>query len=247
MTTACWPWHGKTLATAKECEYFLHLHDFIITIASCIISHTHICRSNFHGPTSDVLHRRVRGHADKVLRSAPTMFVEYNRYMGGTDLCDQRRGQYTTQRRSKKWWHSLFYFTLDILMVCTHTHAHTHTHHACMQLNSWAVYNWENDSTMSQKDFIISAAKGLLVESDPYCAMFGEASVSPDLLSPAAKATPPLHRFAVCRKPFRASIAASRNYKYVGCLLVPTHTPEHTHMHDNICTSNHTQDSPEQL
>ena len=74
-------------------------------------------RSNFHKPTTASVFRRERGSATRVERECPTMFVEYNQYMGGTDLSDQRRGQYTTQRRSKKWWHALFYFTLDILMV----------------------------------------------------------------------------------------------------------------------------------
>ena len=87
-------------------------------------------------PTATSVLRRMPGVKDRVTRDCPTLFAEYNRYMGGTDLCDQRRGNYTTQRRSKKWWHSLFYFTLDILMVCMHacvydvcmriTH-HTHT------------------------------------------------------------------------------------------------------------------------
>ena len=39
--------------------------------------------------------------------------IEYNDGMGGTDLFDFFRGAFTTQRRSRKWWHSLFYFVLD--------------------------------------------------------------------------------------------------------------------------------------
>ena len=76
--------------------------------------------SNFHGPTSTTVLRRQRGTSGRVVRNAPTCMADYNLYMGGTDLCDQRRGNFTTQRRSKKWWHALFYFTLDILMVCWH-------------------------------------------------------------------------------------------------------------------------------
>ena len=71
----------------------------------------------------------------RVQRSAPILIVDYNRFMGGTDLCDQRRGNFSTQRKSKKWWHALFYFTLDVLMVCglfvsfaiEHRSTHTHT------------------------------------------------------------------------------------------------------------------------
>ena len=93
-------------------------------------------RSNFHLPTVTTVLRRVRGQSDRVVRECPTMFGDYNMYMVGTDLCDQRRGQYSTQRRSKKWWHCLFYFTLDILMV-PRTHAHTQntTQHITLSLS----------------------------------------------------------------------------------------------------------------
>ena len=59
--------------------------------------------SNFHGPTETTVLRWERGHFTRTARNAPTCMAEYNEFMGGTDLCDQRRGQYTTQRKSKKW------------------------------------------------------------------------------------------------------------------------------------------------
>lgn len=98
------------------------------------------------------------------------MFAEYNAYMGGTDLCDQRRGNFSTQRRSKKWWHALFYFTLDVLMVSNVCYVHTllpHTCCACVQLNSWAVFNWQNGTNMTHKDFIVNVAITGLKEIDP--------------------------------------------------------------------------------
>jgi len=73
--------------------------------------------SNFHMPTETTVKRRVPGSTVRQNRSAPQCMADYNQFMGGTDLCDQRRGNFTTQRKSKKWWHSLFYFSLDILMV----------------------------------------------------------------------------------------------------------------------------------
>ena len=73
--------------------------------------------SNFHQPRGTTVKRWVRGNSVRVDRAAPTCMADYNRFMGGTDLCDQRRGNYSTQRKSKKWWHALFYFSLDIMMV----------------------------------------------------------------------------------------------------------------------------------
>ena len=51
---------------------------------------------NFHGPRSGHVLRRVSGQADRVPRCAPTVGVEYNDGMGGTDLFDFMRGLYTT-------------------------------------------------------------------------------------------------------------------------------------------------------
>ena len=63
--------------------------------------------SNFHGPKSGFVLRRVSGQTDRVMRPAPTVGVEYNDGMGGTDLFDFMRDTYTTLRKSKKWWKRL--------------------------------------------------------------------------------------------------------------------------------------------
>ena len=42
--------------------------------------------SNFHSPEQGQVLRRVSGQADKEERGAPTVGVEYNNFMGGTDL-----------------------------------------------------------------------------------------------------------------------------------------------------------------
>lgn len=41
------------------------------------------------------------------------LIIEYNDLVGGTGLFDFKRKMFTTQRRSKKWWHALFYLVLD--------------------------------------------------------------------------------------------------------------------------------------
>ena len=72
--------------------------------------------SNFHLPEEGYVLRRVSGQADKERRTAPTAFVEYNDKMGGVDLKDFMRGVFTTQRRSKKWWKTLWYWCMDASM-----------------------------------------------------------------------------------------------------------------------------------
>merc|ERR1719378_369206 len=73
--------------------------------------------SNFHGPAFAKLWRREKGKRDKAERDAPTVAIEYNLYMGGTDGFDFYRGMRSTRRASKKWWHTLFYFYLDAAMI----------------------------------------------------------------------------------------------------------------------------------
>ena len=38
-------------------------------------------------------------------------------FMGGVDVADAKRKVYSCSRRSKKWWHRLFYFIVDVCIV----------------------------------------------------------------------------------------------------------------------------------
>ena len=69
--------------------------------------------SNWHNPTAGFVLCRVKGQADRVQRCCPTVGRDYNSVMGGTDLFDFMRGQYTTLRKSKKWWKTLYHWVLD--------------------------------------------------------------------------------------------------------------------------------------
>ena len=41
----------------------------------------------------------------------------YNQHMGGVDLADTRRKTYSCSCHSKKWWHRLFYYLVDVSVV----------------------------------------------------------------------------------------------------------------------------------
>jgi hypothetical protein len=45
---------------------------------------------------------------------------DYNKYMGGVDRADQRRANYGMNRKSRKWWHRLFWGMMDIAFVNAH-------------------------------------------------------------------------------------------------------------------------------
>ena len=82
---------------------------------------------------------------------------------------------------------------------------------ACLQLNAWAVYNWENSGKMTQKYFILSCAKEMLMEDPEHLPLSKHLDLG-EGLSPAAASTTPADRFH-CRGEEEASIARSRKYK----------------------------------
>lgn len=65
----------------------------------------------------------------------PDLISKYNNYMGGTDRMDQNIAQYRIGIRGKKWWWSLFTWTID---VCVH--------------NAWQIHR-KSDGSMSQLEF----------------------------------------------------------------------------------------------
>lgn len=49
--------------------------------------------------------------------SCPTCVKGYNKFMGGVDLCDQKRKLLSCSRKSTKWYMRLFWFLIDICIV----------------------------------------------------------------------------------------------------------------------------------
>ena len=64
--------------------------------------------------------KRKNKDGSQALIPCPRAVKEYNSSMGGVDTADAKRKTYSCSRRSKKWWHRLFYFLLDICTVNAH-------------------------------------------------------------------------------------------------------------------------------
>ena len=141
--------------------------------------------SNFHSPEQGQVLRRVSGQADKEKRGAPTVGVEYNHFMGGTDLQDFIRGLYTTHRRGKKWWRCLYYWVLDSSMY-----------------NAFVLYKWcwhfikKKVCPMKYKTFVLHVCRHLR---------------SPASASTPASATP--SSVTSSRSRYRARVTVNRNRK----------------------------------
>jgi hypothetical protein len=102
--------------------------------------------SNFHGSkATEVSRLKKDGKRENI--ASPEIIPDYNHYMGGVDQADRLRQAYCVDRRSKKWWHRLFFGILDIAFV-----------------NSYVVYKCLNkEERISLLDFRRGVAKGLMI------------------------------------------------------------------------------------
>ena len=72
--------------------------------------------SNFHGNETCTLRRREKDGNEKDV-SAPKILKDYNEFMGGVDKADMFRAIYDRNKRSKKWWHRIFFALLEVALV----------------------------------------------------------------------------------------------------------------------------------
>ena len=72
---------------------------------------------NPNNPNNMTNVKRKGRDGQSTLVSCPESVKMYNKFMGGVDLADARRKTYSCSRRSKKWWHRLFYYLVDVSVV----------------------------------------------------------------------------------------------------------------------------------
>lgn len=119
--------------------------------------------SNYHGSEQTSVLRKNKQGVSMVVPS-PQVAKDYNNYMGGVDHADQLRSSYAVNRRSKKWWHRLFWGMLDILFV-----------------NSFIIYK-ELNGLISLLEYRRILSQGLITQKElptPTRGMFKK-KVSPD-------------------------------------------------------------------
>eukprot|EP00731_Ephydatia_muelleri_P003594 Em0001g3594a len=87
--------------------------------------------------------RLVNGGIEAIKK--PKMVHEYNQHMGGVDQSDQLIIYYGYSHRQVKWWRRVFFHLLDLSIA-----------------NASILYNITNAKPLTQMDFRIELAKGLL-------------------------------------------------------------------------------------
>jgi hypothetical protein len=108
-----------------------------------------------HQPDATVVKRRQSGVQGRVDRPCLENISEYNKNMGGTDQCDQLRHYNTTQRKTVKWWHALFFWALD---VASGVNAYTEYQY------DYIDHNGSKDGMLTRQKFVSSIADDLLGE-----------------------------------------------------------------------------------
>ena len=92
--------------------------------------------SNYHGTEKIEVQRRLRkkereklfsnGENDMISEriseniSIPKSIADYNRFLRGVDIFDQKSSYYSIQLRSKRWYIKIFYHFLDIAIINSH-------------------------------------------------------------------------------------------------------------------------------
>lgn len=115
--------------------------------------------SNFHNP-KDAMHVNRKEKTGEITRvPCPLALNNYNNCMNYVDKFDQKKAVYSINRKSKKWWHRLFFHFLDATIV-----------------NSYIVYTElcklgkaDKDNPLRLKDFRRQVYRGLLAEEELKC------------------------------------------------------------------------------
>lgn len=92
--------------------------------------------SNFHDPTMATTVRRKGKDGSVQDVACPVMLTDYNKNMNSVDKFDQKKQCYEINRKSKKWWHRIFFHFIDACVV-----------------NSFIIYTNLNLPNLTMKDF----------------------------------------------------------------------------------------------
>ena len=105
--------------------------------------------SNYHDVENSTVQRKNK-KGIKLTVTCPSVVTDYNKHMGGVDKHDMMKQLYGSDRKSKKWWHRLFFGLLDMAIV-----------------NSYIVYaeNREQENCIKMFDYYRDIASALLTYS----------------------------------------------------------------------------------
>lgn len=105
--------------------------------------------TNYADPTVIAGANRKNKDGTVEMIDCPLLVRDYNKNMGFVDKLDMLKAIYELNRKSKKWWHRIFWYLLDISLV-----------------NSYIIFkersNTLQSATLKLKDFRIAVCTGLI-------------------------------------------------------------------------------------
>lgn len=99
--------------------------------------------SNFHDPENVVEVTRKEKDGTQIKVPCPKALDDYNNNMNCVDKFDQLKGTYEVNRKSKKWWHRIFWYFIDASVV------NAYIVHKEMQLPKESLKNFRRDISRS--------------------------------------------------------------------------------------------------
>lgn len=75
--------------------------------------------SNMHSPLTETSVRRKEHDGSTKQIACPAVVQDYNKHMGCVDKADMLKTIYCIDRKSRKWWHRIFFHMLDTTVVNT--------------------------------------------------------------------------------------------------------------------------------
>ena len=88
--------------------------------------------------TEDSVNRKAKDGNRQAIK-CPKSVKLYNQYMGGVDIADARRKNYSCSRRSRKWWMRLLYYLLDVCRVNSYILAQESPYFAKMTMKEFVL------------------------------------------------------------------------------------------------------------
>lgn len=101
--------------------------------------------SNHHDAAEMGTIERKEKDGTKIMIQCPLIVKEYNKHMGYVDKADMLKSFYEIDRKSKKWWHRIFWHFVDVSVV-----------------NAFILYNIRHPKVTQLKLFRLDVANGLI-------------------------------------------------------------------------------------
>lgn len=101
----------------KRGEYDWQISDTGLLFMKWIDKRAVTALSNFHDPNkfAKVKQRQIDGSVKDI--DKPDIIHDYNMHMNNVDKLDQLKKYYELDRKSRKWWHRIFFHFLDVAVV----------------------------------------------------------------------------------------------------------------------------------